>query len=137
VASHLAPAERRVVRLLGALCVFAVLWHLLAGLRPPPPPLVLERDALHPSDPIPDSVLYTHRPPAVHQPGPDHPLDLLTAAVDSLELIPGIGPVLARRIAAWRAGRTDSTEVDDLIEVRGIGPVLLDRIRPFLKGGGS
>lgn len=53
------------------------------------------------------------------------PVDLATASQDELASLPGIGPELARRIAAARPLRT----IDDLLRVDGIGPVRLAAMR--------
>lgn len=53
------------------------------------------------------------------------PVDLATASEDELASLPGIGPELARRIAAARPLRT----VEDLLRVDGIGPVRLAAMR--------
>ena len=57
-----------------------------------------------------------------------------TAPLDSLELLPGIGPELAERIAESRAAKPFES-VEDLLTVRGIGERTLQRIRPYLKLG--
>lgn len=59
-------------------------------------------------------------------------LDPNTAPVDSLELLPGIGPVLADRIVAYRQQAAFETEID-ITNVTGIGPKVYERIKPYLK----
>ncbi|MDH4156169.1 MAG: helix-hairpin-helix domain-containing protein [candidate division Zixibacteria bacterium] len=59
-------------------------------------------------------------------------LDPNTAPVDSLELLPGIGPVLAERIIEYRRDRHFEREID-ITEVKGIGPKLYEQIKPYLK----
>ncbi|MDO8108132.1 ComEA family DNA-binding protein [Isoptericola sp. b441] len=59
------------------------------------------------------------------QPG----LDLNSADAADLEALPGIGPVLARRIVAWRTEHGRFSSVDELAEVTGIGPNLLADLR--------
>lgn len=59
-------------------------------------------------------------------------LDPNSSPADSLELLPGIGPVLADRIVAYRHTNR-FTEVIDITRVRGIGPRLYERIKPYLK----
>jgi predicted flap endonuclease-1-like 5' DNA nuclease len=56
-------------------------------------------------------------------------LFLSTAPPDSLILLPGIGPVLAERIAGERTGKRSFTTWEDLLAVKGIGPKKLDRLR--------
>lgn len=59
-------------------------------------------------------------------------VDPNTSPVDSLELLPGIGPVLAERIVAYRQhGRFESAV--DITNVKGIGPRLYEQIKPYLK----
>ncbi|MDF1545117.1 MAG: helix-hairpin-helix domain-containing protein [bacterium] len=59
-------------------------------------------------------------------------VDPNSSPADSLELLPGIGPVLADRIIAYRENQRFETEID-LINVNGIGPRLFERLRPYLK----
>ena len=59
-------------------------------------------------------------------------LDPNTAPADSLELLPGIGPVLADRIVAYRRQQRFSREID-ITEVKGIGPKMYERLRPYLR----
>ncbi|MEE8577862.1 MAG: helix-hairpin-helix domain-containing protein [candidate division Zixibacteria bacterium] len=51
---------------------------------------------------------------------------------DSLELLPGIGSVLADRIVEYRKEQRFETEID-ITNIRGIGPRLYERIKPYLK----
>lgn len=59
-------------------------------------------------------------------------IDPNTAPADSLELLPGIGTVLADRIVAYRQHHRFEREVD-ITDVKGIGPKLYERIKPYLK----
>ncbi|NOY88514.1 MAG: helix-hairpin-helix domain-containing protein [FCB group bacterium] len=59
-------------------------------------------------------------------------VDPNTSPADSLELLPGIGKVLADRIIEYRQRHHFVKEVD-ITEVRGIGPKLYERIKPYLK----
>lgn len=59
-------------------------------------------------------------------------LDPNTAPVDSLELLPGIGPVLAERIVEARE-EARFVNRPDLMRVKGIGPVLYERLEPYLE----
>jgi DNA uptake protein ComE-like DNA-binding protein len=59
-------------------------------------------------------------------------IDPNTAPADSLELLPGIGKVLADRIVEYRKNCRFETEVD-IISVNGIGPRVYERLKPYLK----
>ncbi len=59
-------------------------------------------------------------------------LDPNTSPADSLELLPGIGKVLADRIVEYRATHRFKSEID-ITEVKGIGAKLFEQIRPYLK----
>jgi competence protein ComEA len=52
-------------------------------------------------------------------------VDLNVASAVELEELPGIGPVLAGRIVAYRDQNGPFRSVDQLIEVPGIGPAVL------------
>ena len=56
------------------------------------------------------------------------PINVNTATMAELEALPGIGPVLARRIIEGRP----YASVDDLDRVKGIGPKRLEEIRPLV-----
>jgi competence ComEA-like helix-hairpin-helix protein len=60
-------------------------------------------------------------------------VDLNISPADSLELIPGIGPVLAMRIVAYRdsVGRYEKPE--DILEVLGIGYKKFEKIKPYIE----
>lgn len=61
--------------------------------------------------------------------GGEGPIDLNAADTVALDTLPGVGPVLAERIIAWRAEHGRFTSVDELGEVSGIGEKLLGQIR--------
>jgi len=56
-------------------------------------------------------------------------LFLSTAPKDSLVLLPGVGPVLAERIASARTGKRSFTRWDDLLAIKGIGPKTIERLK--------
>jgi competence protein ComEA len=57
------------------------------------------------------------------------PVDLNAATEADLDALPGIGPVLARRIVEWRERNGQFAAVTDLLEVAGIGPAVLDDLQ--------
>jgi len=64
---------------------------------------------------------------------PAGPLDLNAASETDLDALPGVGPVLAGRIVAWRAQHGRFTRVEELGEVSGIGDKLLAELRPLVR----
>ncbi|EKF23132.1 competence ComEA helix-hairpin-helix repeat region domain protein [Mycolicibacterium hassiacum DSM 44199] len=59
-------------------------------------------------------------------------LDLNTATVEQLDSLPGIGPVTAAAIVAWRDAHGRFTSVEQLAEVDGIGPARLEKLRALV-----
>jgi competence protein ComEA len=51
----------------------------------------------------------------------------------ALETVPGIGPVTALAIIAYRERAGGFSSIDQLLEVDGIGPATLEQIRPYLQ----
>jgi competence protein ComEA len=60
-------------------------------------------------------------------------LDLNTATVEQLDALPGVGPVTAAAIVAWRQANGKFNSVDQLADVDGIGPARLERLRPLVR----
>lgn len=65
-------------------------------------------------------------------PKPQGPFDLNRATAAELEAVPGIGPVLAAKIIAYRTQHGPFAAYDDLGNVAGIGPVKLEKFRTAL-----
>lgn len=61
------------------------------------------------------------------------PIDLNTATVEQLDSLPGIGPVTAAAIVAWRDANGKFTSVDQLGDVDGIGPARLEKLRSLVR----
>jgi len=59
----------------------------------------------------------------------DSGIDLNTASATDLESLPGVGPVLAERIVAFRTERGPFLTVEDLLDVSGIGESKLASMR--------
>jgi competence protein ComEA len=62
-------------------------------------------------------------------------VDLNRADAAAFDTLPGIGPVLAERIVAWRDEHGRFTAVEELTEVTGIGPALLAGVRDLVQVG--
>ncbi|MCD7845363.1 MAG: helix-hairpin-helix domain-containing protein [Oscillospiraceae bacterium] len=62
-------------------------------------------------------------------------LDINTATAEELEALPGIGPVLAERIIAWREENGPFTSQEDVLDVQGIGQATYEKIEPYINFG--
>ncbi len=73
--------------------------------------------------------------PGVHQlvdHRQDFTLNINSAPAEELQRLPGIGPVMAKRIIAHRKKNGYFTALKDLEEVRGIGPVTASNLKPHI-----
>ncbi|UQX12720.1 ComEA family DNA-binding protein [Candidatus Mycobacterium methanotrophicum] len=80
------------------------------------------------------AALGTPGPPSRQdKPAREQPVNLNTATVQQLDALPGVGPVTAAAIVAWRDANGKFTSVDQLAEVDGIGPARLEKLRPLVR----
>ncbi|AQP49195.1 hypothetical protein BW730_04245 [Tessaracoccus aquimaris] len=63
---------------------------------------------------------------------PGGPLDLNAASQAQLEDLPGVGPVMASAIIAWREEHGRFTAVEELQEIDGVGPKTYQRLAPLV-----
>lgn len=92
-----------------------------------------------PNDPLPA----TTAPPVTPSPGGSGgrpgaaesgaKVDLNSATQAELDALPGVGPVLAGRILAWRTEHGRFSRVEELGEVSGIGDKLLAQLTPLVR----
>ena len=75
-----------------------------------------------------DSVLQNDKNVSIKK-AVQYPININTASVEELIELPGIGPVLARRIVEYREQYGPFTSPDSLINVKGIGQVKLSKIK--------
>ncbi|MEB3983401.1 ComEA family DNA-binding protein [Mycobacterium sp. 663a-19] len=71
--------------------------------------------------------------PTPGKPKAGGPVDLNTATVEQLDALPGVGPVTAAAIVAWRQANGKFTSVDQLADVDGIGPARLEKLRALVR----
>ncbi len=124
--SGLTDAERRGARMLAVLLVLGTISDVYRAHRPvmaPPASAV---------SPVADSSVRPPEPDPGARAGVE-PIDPNTASVEELDRLPGIGPVLARRIVEHRVRYGPFRSADELLGVQGIGARLLERLRPFVR----
>jgi competence protein ComEA len=63
---------------------------------------------------------------------PQFPLDLNRAIQQQLEAVPGIGPVMAKRIIDYRSTNGLFSSYEDLKKVGGLGAAKVEKFRPYL-----
>ena len=63
---------------------------------------------------------------------PLYPININTATAEELDLLPGIGPVLAKAIIDYRTEYGPFSTPEDLDSVPGIGPKILAKILPYI-----
>jgi competence protein ComEA len=62
-------------------------------------------------------------------PSPSAPVDLNSATAEQLDALPGVGPVTAQKIVAYRQEHGPFRSVDDLDAIPGIGPSRIENLR--------
>jgi competence protein ComEA len=61
------------------------------------------------------------------------PVDLNTASQAELEGLPGVGPVMAGKILAWRSENGRFSRVEELQEIDGVGPKTYAKLAPLCR----
>ncbi|MEO6907540.1 MAG: ComEA family DNA-binding protein [Abditibacteriaceae bacterium] len=59
-------------------------------------------------------------------------ININQASESDLESLPGIGPVMAERVVAYRKAHGAFQTLDDLDKVKGIGTKTIEKLRPFI-----
>ena len=84
-----------------------------------------------------DSITNTNASEATENRQNTNGLDLNTATLQQLMLLPGIGETLGQRIIDYRTEHNGFTSVDELKQVSGIGDKKFAQIAPYVNVGGN
>ena len=93
---------------------------------PPEADAVLQEAKAYTEQPVEE----TQEPPPVRQ--VRFPLDLNTASIGELELVPKIGNITAQRIVQYREVLGAYTALEQLMEIKGIGEQTFASISPYV-----
>ncbi|UCB51799.1 MAG: helix-hairpin-helix domain-containing protein [Candidatus Zixiibacteriota bacterium] len=62
----------------------------------------------------------------------ENTIDLNRATAAELQLLPGVGPALSRRIVEYREAKGEFDRIEDVMQVSGIGPKTFEAIKQYL-----
>lgn len=65
--------------------------------------------------------------------GAGQPVNLNTASLAQLEELPGVGPVMAGKIVAWRTENGRFSRIEELQEIDGVGPKTYAKLAPLCR----
>lgn len=60
------------------------------------------------------------------------PININIAGAELLQILPGIGPVMAQRIISYREENGFFKEIQDIYNIRGVGDFLFEKIKPYI-----
>ena len=83
--------------------------------------------------PLPAGLVASGQAQRGNAPSPAGKLNLNTAGVDQLKILPGIGEVRAQAIVSHREDNGAFPSVDALLDVNGIGVATLESLRDFIE----
>lgn len=67
------------------------------------------------------------------EPGPgEKKINLNQATAAELQLLPGLGPALSRKVVEFREAKGEFKLIEDVMQVPGIGPKTFERIKEYL-----
>ncbi|ORV13986.1 ComEA family DNA-binding protein [Mycobacterium celatum] len=107
--------------------------QIVVGIAPPKGQPAALGSSVNPGSGAPAAPAAPGKPSGPTSSKPGQVIDLNTATVQQLDTLPGIGPVTAAAIVAWREANGKFNSVDQLAEVDGIGPARLDKLRALVR----
>jgi competence protein ComEA len=59
-------------------------------------------------------------------------INLNSATIEQLDLLPGIGPAIAQRIIDYRQAKGPFAAIEDITNVKGIGPATFEKLKDLI-----
>lgn len=87
------------------------------------PELIVEKKEVQ-AEPWPQSLLNKERE--------KNKIDLNQATTDELQLIPGLGPTLSKRIVEYRENHGQFQKIEDIMQVQGIGLKTFQKLQNYI-----
>ena len=81
------------------------------------------------STPLPDSQTESSGPQEVLV---ENGINLNTATLEELDLLPGVGPAIAQRIVEYREANDGFYDIEEILDVSGIGEKTFEKLKPYI-----
>ena len=85
-----------------------------------------------PPKPVEIAPVFTENDPLIGQNGSTVLININEADEEVLSLLPGIGPITAEAICAYRSENGAFDDVSQLLHVSGIGEATLEKLLPYI-----
>ena len=85
--------------------------------------------------PVQSALNLQTQPTELGKPLYDGKIDINSATIDQLQLLPGIGEALAQRIIDYRTEHGEFAAIEELMNVSGIGEKKFTALRDYIKIG--
>ena len=92
-------------------------------------PVTSAKEEAETSTPLPDSQTESSGPQEVLV---EKGINLNTATLEELDLLPGVGPAIAQRIVEYREANDGFYDIEEILDVSGIGEKTFEKLKPYI-----